>query len=196
MGEVLSFFLFIFAIFRLCVNIGADGHGRRMERKFGSGPEYEEKWCDPELEKDLRLKLQWEEYYEPFWEELEHAWETRRAEIDSGPERPKQIWHNLMKGGRKPFNMYSSEFLKKHGYNFWNLHFYDRAYADLKNHYCMTARVRALYCLMWIRGKRPEVDARIEYRLLYGMVQSYDVMIDPDAGTKDDRFLKNRDIPW
>ena len=29
MSEVLSFFFLIFAIFRLCVNIGADDHNRR-----------------------------------------------------------------------------------------------------------------------------------------------------------------------
>ena len=196
MGEVLGFFAFLFAIFRLCVRIGADGHGRRMERRVGTAQEYVDKWCDEELEKELRDKLRLKEYYESTWQTLEHTWETRRAEIDNGPERPKQVWHAMMEGGRKPFNMYDRDFLRQQGYNFWVLQPYDSAYKSLKFHCCEMMLIRAVYCLMWIQGKKPHDEALNEYRLLYGIKPKYDVLTDPDCGTKNDQFLKDKNIPW
>lgn len=196
MGEVLAFFAFLFAIFRVCVRIGADGHDKRVERRVGTAQEYFDKWCDQDMEKELSSKLHSKEYYESTWQTLEHVWETRRDEIDNSTERAKKIWHVLMEGGRKPFYMYEPEFLREQGFNFWSIEPYNYRYAYIKESYCMPTRFRAVYCLMWLQGKKPKREAQKEYSMLYGIYPNPDLMTDPLWGSKEYYCFENLNIPW
>lgn len=161
MGLVLTVFLFVFAVIRICVRSYDDISTPGRVAVFGEWVDYRNAHCDKVLEEEYHKKILEPNYFEEIWGILTNAWENDRDKIMQMDKKTVELWKLLMEVPYAPFfRMPDQDSLKIYCYRckYEKLIELDKKYKLYDyvevwgNHQWLYNFMRAKHCLMTLRG--------------------------------------------